>query len=263
MVIETLGKFSHIAKPGWFLTIPVLQSIPYVIDVRELVIDVNKQHAYTLDNVQISIAAQLYLQITDVYKACYNVEQPLVAVISHTQSAMRTSVGKNDLDHLLKDRKSINKDVNEALSLTETHWGIKVLRVEITELTPDANIAEAMDLQAKAERERRQTEKNAEAKKRAVELEAEGYKNKMVLEAEGKAKALLTETSAQVESVKMLKDVGLNNSSILSYQTTLKYIDGLYSLAQKGKHSTMFIGKDVSNADVFTKSILPKLTDDK
>lgn len=267
MVVETLGRYSTIHQSGWFFALPFFQKIKYVVDTRELVISVNPQYAHTLDNVEIAIAAQLYLQCVDSYKVCYNIRDPLVAVVSHTQSAMRTSVGKTDLDHLLKDRTSINSDVNIALQNAEENWGIRVKRVEITQLTPDSKIAHAMDLQATAERERRQTEKNAEAKKKAMELEAAGYKEKLILEAEGnkqkaileaegKAESLRVETEAQVKSMEIMSVGGLSNADVLKFQTTLRYINAMFALCQSGKHSTLFMGKDMSSVGALTKNIL-------
>lgn len=262
MVIETLGKFSGIERPGWFFAIPFFQTIK-LVDVRELVIDVSKQHAHTLDNVQIGIAAQLYLQITDVEKACYKIKQPLLAIVSHAQSAMRTSVGKYDLDHLLKDRTSINKDVDTALIKSEDNWGIKVNRVEITELTPDVNIAKAMDLQATAERERRQTEKNADAKKRAMELESEGYRIKLINEATGRAESLRIETEAHANAIKTLNQTGLQVQDVLKYQITSRYLDGLNKLALGGQHTTFFMGKDISSVNAMTSNVLELLNTPK
>ncbi len=269
MTLEAFGKFQAIKEPGWFWAIPYYHKIR-VIDDRELVIDVVKQYAHTSDNVSIGIAAQLYLQVTDVYKACYKVKSPLVAIISHTQSAMRTSVGKYDLDHLLKDRNSINRDIDQALFESEKNWGIKINRVEITELTPDMKIAQSMDLQATAERERRQTEKNAEAKKRAMELgaegtkillqrEAEGYETKLIHEARGRAEALRIETEAQMVVVDEMVKRGVTINDAIQYQLTNKYIAGLNSIAQTGKHTTYFMGKDMSDANVMVKNLLHDL----
>lgn len=155
-----------------------------------MVIDVAKLNAYTSDNVSISVAAQLYVQIVDVESACYKVTQPLVAVMSKAQSALRAAIGHNDLDHLLKDRNTINTIVGDALSKSVEEWGINVLRFEITELSPDKRIQEAMDLQSTAERERRSAVIAAEGKKKAMELEAEGKKRAMEFEAEGKKRAV-------------------------------------------------------------------------
>lgn len=259
MVVETLGKFSYVQEPGWFLAIPLIHEIKYVVDDRELVIDVYKQYAHTYDNVRIGIAAQLYLQITDAHKACYKVKQPLVAVVSHAQSAMRSSIGKYDLDYLLKDRASINRDIDAALSKSEENWGIRINRVEITELTPDENIARAMDLQATAERERRSIEKIAEAKKRAIELEAEGYKSKLINEASGRAEALRIETEARAKAITAIEQTGIPLDDVLKFQMTQLYLDRLTHLAASGKHTTFFLGKDISNVKAMTGNVLDLL----
>jgi regulator of protease activity HflC (stomatin/prohibitin superfamily) len=274
MVVETLGKFSDVKSAGWFLAVPFLQQIKYVVDDRELVIDVYKQYAHTLDNVQIGIAAQLYLQIVNVEKSCYRVKQPLVAVVAQVQSAMRASVGKYDLDHLLKDRNKISADVRLALCGSVETWGIQVNNAEITELTPDQNIARAMDLQATAERERRQTEKNADAKKRAMELESEGYRLKLINESEGyrlklinesrgRAESLSIETEAQARAITTLAETGVSIDNVLRYQITSRYLDGLNKLALGGQHTTFFMNKDMSDMKAMTGNVLDLLNKPK
>lgn len=266
MIIEGFGKYKYTQGPGLFLTVPIYHDIT-VFDTRELVLGVYKQYGHTSDNVMIGIAAQIYLQIIDPYKACYAVKQPLVAVVAHAQSIMRSSIGKYDLDHLLRDRVSINRDVHNALSASADSWGIKVNRIEITDLTPDEKVAKSMDLQATSERERRQTEKNAEASKRAMELESEGYKQKLINEAEGRklqvineaegrAQSINIETKAEMDSITEYAKCGLNPRDILQYRTTLKYLDMMRSIASNGAKHTFFIGKDISNTNAMTKNII-------
>lgn len=230
-VVERFGKFSRIEKPGIFWTIPIIERT-YVLDTRQMVIDVAKQNAYTSDNVAVKVAAQLYISIVNVEYACYKVSQPLVAVMSKAQSALRTAIGQNDLDHLLKDRNSININVNEALNSSVEEWGIHVIRFEITELSPDKRIQEAMDLQSTAERERRSSVITAEGKKRAMELEAEGKKRSVELEAEGLEK--MSEVVSKIPA------------SVLHYNVQMKHIDMVQKLASQGKHSSYFIPKDIS-----------------
>lgn len=129
----------------------------YAVDTRQIVIDIAKQNVFTSDNV----AAQLYLNVVDVNSACYKVQQPLVVVVSQAQSALRIAIGRNDLDHLLKDRNSINESVQHSLHGAAEQWGVDVSRFEITE---------------------------AEGKRRAMELEAEGKKLSIELEAHAKKK---------------------------------------------------------------------------
>lgn len=229
-VVERFGKFARIKTPGIFVTIPIIDRI-YEVDTRQLVLDVSRQKAYTSDNVAISVAAQLYITIVDVEKACYEVKQPLVAIMSQAQSALRTTIGKHDLDHLLADRNIINKVISEALKSATERWGISVERFEITDLTPDPKIQAAMDLQSEAERKRRAAVIEAEGKKKSMELEAEGKKRAKELEAEGVHNA--------AEIMATIPD------HMLKYNITMSHIKMVGDLAGSGQ-STIFIPKDMS-----------------
>jgi regulator of protease activity HflC (stomatin/prohibitin superfamily) len=200
----------------------------------------------------------------DSEKACYKVAQPLVAVMSQAQSALRTSIGKNDLDHLLKDRHNINLSVREALNNSVEQWGVDVSRFEITDLTPDKKIQEAMDLQSTAERERRAVVTTAEGRKKAMELEAEGKRRSWELDAEGRKYA--TELTAHADKIKVELDAqGTKNAAalianidpaILEYTVRMAHINMMQRLATEGKHSTYFVPKDMSAlpawADLFS-----------
>lgn len=229
-VVERFGRFARVETPGFFMTFPVFDRI-YEVDTRQLVLDVSRQKAYTSDNVAISVAAQLYITIVDVEKACYHVKQPLVAIMSQAQSALRTTIGKHDLDHLLADRNIINKVVSDALRSATERWGISVERFEITDLTPDPKIQEAMDLQSTAERERRAAVITAEGKREAMTLEAKGKKEAMTLEAEGVRQA--------ADIMSAIPD------HMLVYNVTMSHIKMVGSLVGSGQ-STIVIPKDMS-----------------
>lgn len=239
-VVERFGKFSRVEKPGIFWTIPFIEKT-LILDTRQMVIDVAKQNAYTSDNVAVKVAAQLYISIVNVEHACYKVSQPLIAVMSKAQAALRTAIGQNDLDHLLKDRNSINNAVNSALNNSVEEWGIHVIRFEITELSPDKRIQEAMDLQSTAERERRSSVIAAEGRKRAMELDAEGKKRAVELEAEALDK--------------MANIVAKIPSGVLAYNVQMKHIDMVQKLAGEGKHNTYFVPKDISALPAFADMI--------
>jgi regulator of protease activity HflC (stomatin/prohibitin superfamily) len=252
-VVERFGKFQTVHPSGVFFTVPFIDRI-MEIDTRQMVIDVDRQHAYTGDNVAVSVAAQLYITVVDVESACYKVSQPLVAVVSQAQSALRTAIGKNDLDHLLKDRNSINHDVGEALKHSVEQWGINVSRFEITELTPDLRIQQAMDLQSTAERERRAAVTSAEGHKKAMELQAEGKRQAAILEAEGKKIAMELEAEGIRNASALIGEI---MPDIREYQLQRQHIDMMGSMAAHGKHSTYFVPRDMSAlpawSDVFLK----------
>jgi regulator of protease activity HflC (stomatin/prohibitin superfamily) len=262
-LIERFGELNRIANPGLFFTIPVIERI-WIVDQRQIVIDVAKQNAFTSDNVAVSVAAQLYVHVTDPRTARYKVQQPLIAVMSQAQSALRVAIGKNDLDHLLKDRNSINETVLCNLRGTADQWGVEVSRFEITELTPDKQIQEAMDMQSIAERARRAAVTKAEGFKRAMELEAEGKLISVTLDAKAKKEATELDAEAKKRAIELAAQgvqeaakalSGVTDAS-LNYFLTVKYMEMVSDLAKNSKHNTYFMPKDISQPPVVTDYLL-------
>ncbi len=240
-VIERFGAYKRTAEPGIFFAFPWINRI-YEIDTREMVVDVDRQNAFTRDNVSVSAAAQLFCTVTDPLKFCYGVSQPLVAVMSQAQSALRVAMGRVELDGLLKDRTSINEAVRSSLSNTSS-WGVSVARFEITDLAVDKKIQEAMDLQSTAERQRRALVTEAEGKQRAMELEASGRRTAVELDATAKKLAVELEAQAIANAGAMLADVP---EHILEYWLQNLHIKMVQDMATKGNHSTLFVPKDMS-----------------
>ena len=61
---------------------------------------------------------------------------------------MRAAIGEMELDEILHARAQLNTIIKSAVQEGATPWGLNVLRYEITEITPDKTISEAMDKQA-------------------------------------------------------------------------------------------------------------------
>lgn len=226
MVVERLGKMHKIHEGGWFFAIPLIDEVKYVIDMRERAVSVNPQSCITKDNVSVTVSGTLYIQFMDAYKAAYGCENPLYAVTQYAQSSMRAAIGELELDQILHARAQLNSVIREAIQEASVSWGLDIKRYEITDVTPDLHITEAMDKQAAAERERRKKVLEAEGSKRSVELESEGQKirfinesegrmvqvrneaiatrDKLLLEAEGEAEAIRRKAQAQSDAIALI-----------------------------------------------------------
>jgi regulator of protease activity HflC (stomatin/prohibitin superfamily) len=226
MVVERLGKLHSIESPGWFVSVPIIDQISYVVDMREKAIEITPQAAITNDNVSLEVSGNVFLEFTDPERAAYGSFNPLYAVRQHAQSAMRAAIGSLELDAILHDRSGINTHVLDALQSASEPWGMQIKRYEITDITPDRFILDAMDKQAAAERSRREQVLSAEGDKRQavlqsegtkirltnesegerikVENEAQAEKTKMILEAEGAAEAALLRAKAQAQSIELV-----------------------------------------------------------
>ncbi|KAL7536726.1 hypothetical protein ACHAXR_007368 [Thalassiosira sp. AJA248-18] len=212
MVVERFGKLHAIHESGYFLAVPFVDSIAYVIDVRERAVDILPQSAITRDNVSVEVSGNLFVRVVDPERAAYGARNPLYAVMMHAQSAMRSAIGELELDEILHNRAGINTLIKGSLQEAAVAWGLEVRRYELTEITPDDQIRIAMDKQAAAERARREQVLGAEGDKRRAELTSEGIKISLKNESEGKLIQVTNE--AEAEKLKILREAEGNAEAV-------------------------------------------------
>lgn len=116
--------------------------------------------------------------------ALYNVEDYRRAISNLAMTTLRSAIGEMSLDSTLSSRDQLNSKLQIALGDAADNWGVKIMRVEISEISVPHGIEEAMNMQMKAEREKRAIELKAEAEKAALIRNAEALKQEKVLEAE-------------------------------------------------------------------------------
>ena len=114
---------------------------------------------------------------------------------------MRAAIGEMELDEILHARAKLNAYIRESVQGSAQAWGLEIKRYEITEVSPDKFITEAMDKQAAAERERRKKVLEAEGNKKSQELESEGTKIKMTNESEGMLIKITNEAEARKREI--------------------------------------------------------------
>ncbi|MCI5786029.1 SPFH domain-containing protein [Helicobacter trogontum] len=184
MIIERLGKFNKEIGGGFHVIIPFLDIPRAVITIREQLINIERQQVITKDNVNISVDGIVYLKVTNGKMALYNVEDYKKAISNLAMTTLRGEIGGMNLDDTLSSRDRLNGALQIALGGAADNWGVKIMRVEISEISVPLGIEETMNLQMKAEREKRAIELNAEAKRVAMIRNAEAQKQEQVLIAE-------------------------------------------------------------------------------
>ncbi len=183
-VIERLGKFSRELTAGINIIIPFLDVVRQKITVREQIIDIPSQSVITKDNVNITIDGLVFCKVQSAREAIYNVVSFKYAITSLAMTTLRSEIGSMSLDDTLSNRETLNAHLQSELSDAATNWGLLVTRVEISDISVPSDIEQAMNLQMKAEREKRSIELNALAEKEAVIRKAEAIKQSEVLKAE-------------------------------------------------------------------------------
>src|SRR5207245_1516192 len=207
------------------------------IDLREQVLNFPSQPVITKDNVTIDIDAVLYYRVADPQKAAYAIQNLPFALETLTRTTLRNIVGDIELDQTLASRDMINKRMREVIEEAAIGWGVDVTRVELQAIEPPRDIQQSMELQMRAERERRAAVTNAEASKRAAVLEAEGQreaairraegeKEASVLRAQGLAEARLAMADAEAQAVRRIA-LSLPEGDVGMYLLGLKYLEAL------------------------------------
>jgi len=154
VVVLYLGKFVGIRGPGLVIIIPLLNTIPYIIDTRVLTTSFNAEQTLTKDTVPVNVDAVLFWQVFDVQKAALEVQEYKVSVLLAAQTALRDVIGKTMLADMLAGREIIDSELQKTIQRRIDGWGTNVLSVEIRDVEIPVNLQNAMSMQAQAERER-------------------------------------------------------------------------------------------------------------
>ncbi len=176
VVVERLGKFHAVLFAGFHILIPFIDAVAYRRSLKEDVLDVPKQTCITKDNVSVDIDGVLYLQVVNPEKSAYGISDYMFGSVQLAQTALRSAIGKLELDRTFEERSTINQEVISALDAATAPWGIKVLRYEIRDITPPSGVMQAMEKQMRAEREKRALIAQSEGEMQAAVPEHERLK---------------------------------------------------------------------------------------
>jgi len=216
-VVERLGRFHAVLAPGLNFVVPFIDRVAYRHDLRETPLDVAPQVCITKDNTQLQVDGILYYQVTDPRLASYGSTSYLLAITQLAQTTLRSVIGRMELDRTFEERDQINTAVVSALDDAAPNWGVKVLRYEIKDLTPPAEILRAMQAQITAEREkraviatsegRRQEQINiAQGAREAAIAQSEGEKQSEINTAQGEATATLVKAEATAKAIRQIAE---------------------------------------------------------
>jgi regulator of protease activity HflC (stomatin/prohibitin superfamily) len=199
-LIETLGKYTGYAQPGFHWVLVFIQKL-YRVDIREQLVNAEPQVIITNDNLNATVDAQVYLKVkTDeenVKNSMYNVTNYRLQVVNLARTTLRNIIGTLTLKSANSERGRINTDLDQTLKVETKNWGIEILRTELKEIDPPKDVQETMNKVVKAQNEMvaaidfaTAAETNADGVKRAEIKKAEGIRQAKILEAEGEAQAI-------------------------------------------------------------------------
>ncbi len=257
-IVERLGKYSGTLTAGFHILIPFLDTIRYRHSLKEEPVDITEQICITKDNVQVHIDGILYLKVLNPERASYGISDYVFGITQLAQTALRSEVGKIDLDRTFEERTHINTMVVSELDKASEPWGIKVLRYEIKNITPPQDVLAAMEKQMRAEREKRAVILTSEGQRDAAINSAEGEKQQVIKaseakkqqqinEAEGQASAILSVATATAEGIRKVADAIQSPGGMEAVQLRVaeEYVSQFGKLAKT--NNTMILPANLSD----------------
>ena len=222
-VIERLGTYTRTVSGGLTLLVPFIDRIRAKVDTREQVVSFPPQAVITQDNLTVAIDTVVTFQINDPARAIYGVNNYIVGVEQISVATLRDVVGGMTLEETLTSREVINRRLRGELDAATTKWGLRISRVELKAIDPPASIQQSMEMQMKADREKRAMILTAEGRRESDIKTAEGEKQARILSAEGEKHAHILAAEAERQAA-ILRAEGNRAARYLEAQGEAKAI---------------------------------------
>ncbi len=243
-VVERLGKFHSVIKPGLNIIIPLFDKVSYKVTTKDIILDVPEQEVITRDNAVILANAVAFIKVTNIERSVYGIDNFHEAMRNMVQTSLRSIIGGMDLNHALTSRDRIKAELKTAIADEAADWGLTVKSVEIQDIKPSANMQHAMEQQASAERERV-----------AVVTRAEGDKQSLILNAEARLEAARKDAEAQkvaadasAESIRLIAEAVKDNNSSATFLLGDRYIQALQKMSASENSKIVVMPGDVISA---------------
>lgn len=248
-VVERLGKFAGVLKPGLRLINPIFTKVSYKVTTKDIILDIPQQEVITKDNAVILANAVAFIKVTNIQRAVYGIEDFAEAMRNMVQTNLRSVIGNMNLNQALSSRDMIKAELKAAVADEALDWGLTVKSVEIQDIKPSDSMQEAMEKQAAAERQRV-----------AVVTEAEGAKQALILNAEAKLEAARKEAEAQMvtakasaQAIQFIAEYANDNRDSATFLLGDRYINALEEMSQSNNSKVVVMPGDLISS---VKSIL-------
>ena len=256
-VIERLGRFHKVADAGLTFIIPLFDKVRSVVSLKQQTMDIPPQGVITSDNVTITIDTVVFYKITDPAKAVYEIQSLKKGIEYLAITTIRDIVGKMELDETFSSRDQINDRLRVILDEATDPWGCKIDRVEIKDITPPADIRDAMEKQMNAERNKRALILQAEGERQSAITLAEGRKEAAILDAEADRESRIRRATGEAEAIKQVAEAkaqeiqrvydAIKKADPNDKLVQLKSLEALQEVA-KGEANKIFIPFEATKA---------------
>ena len=215
-LIERFGKYNRFANPGIVFLIPFIEQLVR-INITENMIDAGLQEIITSDSLNAQVDAQVYFKVRSdeesVKASQYNVFNYMVQIVALARTTLRNIIGTMTLKDANSERGIINTALYNNLALETKSWGLEIVRTELKEINPPADVQDTMNKVVKASNERvaaidfaTARETQADGERRAAIKVAEGQRQSAILQAEGQMQAKVLVADGEAKAIKLVNE---------------------------------------------------------
>lgn len=215
-LVERFGKCNRFAMPGLNVIIPFIDDLRQV-DITERMVDAGSQEIITADKLNASVDAQVYFKVRSseegVKASQYNVQEFERQIVSLARTTLRNIIGTLTLTSANSERNVINGNLYATLEKETGNWGIDIVRTELKEINPPADVQTTMNSVVMAENKKQAAvdfataaETEADGKRRAVIKAAEGARQAAILEAEGNKQSRILVAEGEAAAIKLVNE---------------------------------------------------------
>jgi regulator of protease activity HflC (stomatin/prohibitin superfamily) len=205
VLIELLGKYQKFGGPGFYWVLPGFQKL-YAVNITEKMVNATRQEIITADNLNATVDAQVYFKVKDdeenVKRSQYNVFNYEDQIVNLARTTLRNIIGTLSLKSANSERSRINDELGKVLKTETQSWGIEIVRTELKEIMPPADVQDTMNKVVKAENEKIAAIDFATAR----ETEADGLRRAAIKQAEGVKQAKILEAAGQAEAIRLVNE---------------------------------------------------------
>jgi regulator of protease activity HflC (stomatin/prohibitin superfamily) len=215
-LIERFGRYNRFASPGIVFLIPFIEKLVRV-NITENMIDAGLQEIITSDSLNAQVDAQVYFKVRSdeesVKASQYNVFNYMVQIVALARTTLRNIIGTMTLKEANSERGKINSSLYNNLALETKSWGLEIVRTELKEINPPADVQETMNKVVKASNEKiaaidfaTARETQADGERRAAIKVAEGQRQSAILQAEGQKLAKVLVADGEAQAIKLVNE---------------------------------------------------------
>jgi regulator of protease activity HflC (stomatin/prohibitin superfamily) len=201
-VVKRFGEFKSVDQPGLRVLRPFVDKMEKV-DMREFPMTGDQQAVITKDNVSLQVSATIFCQVVDVKSALFEINDFQLAVDQLSRTALRAVIGEMSLDQALSERETINTRMQDHMADATVKWGVRLNRIEILDITPPANVVQAMSEQKEAEQHKKAAILKSEGEQQSAINGAGGRQQAAVLEAQGAKTAAILRAEAEMKVLEL------------------------------------------------------------